>query len=528
MWSICGILLALGCVQARSRLDPLVDTNQGLIRGLQADDGAYSKFLGIPYAQVNSSNPFGGSFPYPKSDTVYEAYDDSIACPQGTMALMAGISDGLVPSLDCLRLNIYVPNEASSRNKLPVVVNIHGGAFTYGTGRIGAKDLVQHGVVVVSINYRLGPYGFMCLDTPEVPGNQGLKDQYAALEWVQKNIGSFGGDERKVTVMGGSAGSMSIDFHLLSKRPKLFNRAIMMSGSAINPNEVIPADTTVPLRLAAVLGYETDDVQAALEFLSKTEVELVTAAFSTIEKELRPCVEKEFEGVEAFVPEHPEHSDVSTIKNIAILSGVGSHEETRRINKPAEYYQSSEYFQKFLNGHFDFGEDREMAEIVRHFYVGDEIISEDLKWKIVDFASDFQCFYPSQRSLVRYSEKSGLNVYYYIFAYDGGMHGGEGKYLFGFHNDTKSSLDETQMAISKVTTLWTNFVKFGDPTPEVTDLLPIKWLPMTKDSMHYMHLDHEMSLRSRPYHDRSAFWDLFYKLNENKLIANRLNGLSSH
>lgn len=106
---------------------------------------------------------------------MFEAYDDSAVCPQ-----VEEFNNTIVGSLDCLNLNVFVPNKASSEKKLPVLVWIPGGGFTIGFGNrylYGPKYLIRHDVVVVSINYRLGPYGFMCLDTPGVPGNQGLKDQ---------------------------------------------------------------------------------------------------------------------------------------------------------------------------------------------------------------------------------------------------------------------------------------------------------------------------------------------------------------
>ncbi|KAJ8724757.1 hypothetical protein PYW07_015715 [Mythimna separata] len=73
-----------------------------------------------------------------------------------------------------------------------------------------------------------------------------------------------------------------------------------------------------------------------------------------------------------------------------------------------------------------------------------------------------------------------------------------------------------EVIIERMTTMWTNFAKFSDPTPQTTDLLPVKWVPLTKDAYTYMHIDDELSLGSRPAHDRMAFWDLFYKLKGNK------------
>ncbi|KOB73567.1 Uncharacterized protein OBRU01_10551 [Operophtera brumata] len=229
-------------LRAIPRIDPLVDTKLGLIRGLQSSNGQYSMFMGIPYATVEEGNPFGGF------DKVFEAYDDSAICPQ-----VEEFNNTIVGSLDCLHLNVYVPNTASSQERLPVLVWIYGGGFSIGfSGRhlYGPGYLVRHDIILVTLNYRLGPYGFMCLDNPAVPGNQGLKDQRIALKWVKDNIEAFGGDANKITIFGESAGASSVDLHLYYQEERLFEQVIMQSGSALSPWAVLEPDTSVPLALA--------------------------------------------------------------------------------------------------------------------------------------------------------------------------------------------------------------------------------------------------------------------------------------
>lgn len=139
---------------------------------------------------------------------------------------------------DCLFLNIWTPEDASESSRMPVLVYIHGGGFTGGCGHEKHFDgpvWAKKGVVSVTINYRLGPMGFACL--PELKeeaghtGNYGLFDQIAALKWVKKNISSFGGDGEKITVMGQSAGAMSVQ-HLCQSdlTDGLFRSAVMSSG----------------------------------------------------------------------------------------------------------------------------------------------------------------------------------------------------------------------------------------------------------------------------------------------------------
>lgn len=145
---------------------------------------------------------------------------------------------------DCLYLNIYAPENAEA---LPVAVYIHGGSFTGGCAHenmISGEGLCRRGVIFVSLNYRLGPYGFAShpdLAQNGACGNFGLFDQLTALEWVHKNIAGFGGDPKKITLVGQSAGAMSIAEHCLSPMSEgLFRGAVMMSGAGAFKGAVSP------------------------------------------------------------------------------------------------------------------------------------------------------------------------------------------------------------------------------------------------------------------------------------------------
>src|SRR5262249_3382397 len=147
-------------------------------------------------------------------------------------------------SEDCLYLNVWTGAKSASEHR-PVMVWIHGGALTRGAGSVAAYDgesLAKKGVVVVTINYRLGVFGFLA--HPELSresahpssGNYGLLDQIAALEWVKRNIEAFGGDPQRVTIFGESAGSWSVNALVASPLTKgLFQRAIGESGALFAP-----------------------------------------------------------------------------------------------------------------------------------------------------------------------------------------------------------------------------------------------------------------------------------------------------
>ncbi|KAM3967899.1 uncharacterized protein ACR2FA_011449 [Aphomia sociella] len=526
--SLIPLLILYHEVIGTPRVDPLVDTNVGLIRGLKANDGAYSMFLGIPYATVDPEDPFGASQPHSGFSDIFEAYDDSAICPQ-----IEEFNNTIVGNLDCLHLNIYVPNTASSRNRLPVLVWIYGGGFNIGfSGRYlyGPKYLVRHDIILVTINYRLGAYGFMCLDTPDIPGNQGLKDQVTALRWINNNIEAFGGDTSKITIFGESAGGASVDYHLLYSKEKLFNSAIMQSGTSLCPWAMEEPDREAPLKLAEHLGYSTNIADEALQFLATIDTNLVIAATNQLELRFRPCVEKIFDNVENLITVNPNEIELGNLNNIPFIIGFNDNEMYERYDDSNDL---SNIFYQYITGSLNIeNEDLiEMEEYVRHFYIGDEQINEDLKQNVTNFISDFYIVHPSVRSLQKYLNNEA-NIYHYVFSYDGGrnfvkhknsvtaegaLHADEIGYLFdiSYMNDNPTVKD--QLVIDQLTTLWANFVKYNDPTPETTDLLPIKWPASTKETLFYLNIDGNMNVGKRPFHERMAFLDILFKLNKNHL-----------
>jgi para-nitrobenzyl esterase len=214
----------------RSGGTPIVTIEGGAVRGVAVASG-YA-FRGLPYAAPPTGNlRWRPPEPAAKWNGVRDATQFAPSCPQRSVFFGVGVR-----SEDCLYLNVYTP---SLRGKdLPVFVWIHGGGWTTGAGRdYNPTKLMAEGIVVVTINYRLGALGFLA--HPALAsrpggssGNYGHMDQQAALRWVQRNIGRFGGDEDNVTIAGESAGGLSVLVHLVSDESRgLFDRAIVQSGS---------------------------------------------------------------------------------------------------------------------------------------------------------------------------------------------------------------------------------------------------------------------------------------------------------
>jgi para-nitrobenzyl esterase len=237
-------------------MGPTVITRYGRVRG-QVRDGVAS-FLGIPYA-ASPTGPlrFQPPAPPPAWDGIRDAdrFSATPPKPDYQQPFDVLLPEPNIPGDDWLTVNVWTPDPGGAG--LPVMVWIYGGAFSNGNSAIPIYDghaFARDGVVMVSLNYRLGVDGFALL--PDVPANRGLLDQIAALEWVRDNIAAFGGDPGNVTVFGESAGAMSVTTLLsLPRAQGLFARAITQSGSVQGVAD--PADAAlVAKELGLALGRE--------------------------------------------------------------------------------------------------------------------------------------------------------------------------------------------------------------------------------------------------------------------------------
>ena len=229
---LCGVASAPLSSNRPSPATATVHLAQGSLLGRTTPDGVVRAFLGIPYA-APPVGPLRWRSPQPASGWtgIRDATQPGPICMQAVPA-----SPALGPSEDCLTLNVWT-SARTGRAALPVMVFIHGGGFVFGSGSEPAYDgtaLAAHGVVLVTLNYRLGVFGFLAhpalTQEAGTSGNYGLLDQVEALRWVQANIGAFGGDPHRVTVFGESAGGTSVAM-LLATPPAagLFQQAILQS-----------------------------------------------------------------------------------------------------------------------------------------------------------------------------------------------------------------------------------------------------------------------------------------------------------
>jgi len=239
-WRQIATLMFALLLGMAARAADVVSTSSGAVAGRTSPDGKVRIFEGIPYAAPPVGNlRWKAPQPVHAGKGVRQATNFGARCMQGNIfGDMNFRDDG--PSEDCLYLNVWTPARDANAH-LPVMVWIYGGGFAAGSSSEPRQDgtmLAKKGVVVVSMNYRLGLFGFfaypgLAKESPDhTCGDYGLLDQVAALQWVQKNIAAFGGDPREVTIFGESAGSFSVSALMASPLSRgLFERAIGESGA---------------------------------------------------------------------------------------------------------------------------------------------------------------------------------------------------------------------------------------------------------------------------------------------------------
>ncbi|CAD0201658.1 unnamed protein product [Chrysodeixis includens] len=525
-----------------------VRVNEGILEGEKVgnDFGApYFSFKGIPYAQPPIGDlRFKAPVPPKSWEGVRQAKEHGPCCYQNDIVF----GQGVLGSEDCLYLNVYTP-DIKPEKPLPVMVWIHGGGFIAGSGEsdlYGPEFLVRQDVIVVTINYRLEVLGFLCLNTEEVPGNAGMKDQVQALRWVNKNITHFGGDPDNVTIFGESAGGGSVSYHLLSPMSKgLFKRAIPQSGACLSCWSYGYRPFERALALARSLGFYSEDPKELHEFFKNQPVESLVATAPTIAlhekaREARDIYfnivdELKFGDNERFFYGNVYDRVYKGIhENIDIMTGFTTDEGLVFLGPgdsvPKKLEMATNYPESLvtrpLSNFLSADQLIDLGKEIKQYYLKDQPkSSEDWEYLVKIFSMDL-FVYPTIRFvqisaaaeknkiyLYNFSCKSERNVLAHIFgltqvigAKSVTSHADDIMYLFNAkamktNSDTKSA---SFKLIERVTKLWTNFAKYGNPTPD--DSLGAKWEPYTVKNEAYLDIGNELSTGSSPYAEEVQFW----------------------
>ncbi|KAL1444367.1 hypothetical protein MTO96_007002 [Rhipicephalus appendiculatus] len=319
----CVLLLLLATVSCGRVYDVEKATRLGRVGGNRLDvlGQKVEEYRGIPFAQPPVGRlRFLAPQPAKPWEGVLDATSRRTACPQ---VLISNVMTGKIDyTEDCLHLNIWSP-ATRGEELAPVVVWVHGGGFTQGSASLdnytGAALAAKTGLVVVSMNYRLGILGFLDANSPEAPGNMGLMDQTLALKWIQENIREFGGDPSRVTILGESAGGMSAHAHILSPMSRgLFQRAYMMSGTMQSPDFFDAAHESIRKgdTVATVVGCAGGDQSLA----SKAEAVIDCLRTKTADEIVLAVAEAFAPNIFPFLPTY--HNDfLPKVPTVAISKG---------------------------------------------------------------------------------------------------------------------------------------------------------------------------------------------------------------
>nr|QCC89034.1 carboxylesterase 19 [Meteorus pulchricornis] len=494
--------------------NPIVEVHQGQLRGLtekNINGNIYVAFLGIPYATPPVGDlRFKDCEPPKPWSGVRNARQFGDRCAHQDF-----LTRRFVGSDDCLYLNVYTPTLQPTELKA-VMVWIHGGVYVWGSGQdeiYGPDYLIEKDVVLVTINYRLGVLGFLNVDDEEAPGNQGLKDQVQALRWIQQNIAKFGGDPGNVTICGDSAGASSVHYLTIAKAGQgLFHKAIMNSGVALNPWAFSPKPPMEYVkRLAAVLNKDASDVKQFVNYLRTLSTDRLIEAVIKME-----TAEDKIHVIHPFIPSVdskakdpfltiPFEEAVKAGISVPCISGYVSHEGLiaaavlkdemlAAIDANPENLLIHPTIARYLKQH------NISVDDMKQIYFGDKPISRANIENMVKLLTDIFFVIGLHRTAEIQAQIPNVPMYLYKFEYElkistvkqclnipkmkGTAHGDELSFLFnqkigkfvGRKKPIPGSCEHS--LIRRFTELWTNFAKTGNPTPELTSLILVKWEPI--------------------------------------------------
>jgi para-nitrobenzyl esterase len=511
LMGVCAILLVASTAHAK---DPLkVGTDGGKVQGTLSSDGQVRAFLGIPYA-APPVGPLRWKPPQPaaKWPGVRSATSFGPRCMQAPLnSDMVFRDSGL--SEDCLTLNVWTPAEKNSA-PLPVMVWIYGGGFdTGGTSepRQDGEHLAHKGVIVVSMNYRLGIFGFFALPSlaAESPnhaaGNYGLMDQLAAIDWVRRNIAAFGGDPAKVTIFGESAGSISVSAQMASPLSKgLFAQAIGESGGALTG----PGLTFLSLPVSEKRGQEFAESafkNSSLAYLrSVSAADLLNAASAVPHSDhiFWPNVDGEF--LPASVSAIYAAGDQA---HVPLLAGWNKDEgdlgDIGQSGKP-----TTESLHALAVSRFG----ARAPEFLKAYSASNDA---EASRAAEDFAGDAFIAYSTWEWLEAQVKTGNAPVYRYHFdlgspgdplhpAAIGAFHSDDIEYVFGTLDSRRGATwrPEDYKLSELMQTYWTNFAKTGDPNGAGLPAWPT-YTPAAKWQV--MHLSPHPEAQPDQHRDRYLF-----------------------
>ncbi|XP_058058216.1 venom carboxylesterase-6-like [Anopheles bellator] len=532
-------------------------------------------FLGVPYAKppvgelrFKAPVPFGGW------SGIRSATIDAPLCTQRDPYRRDEEISGVE---DCLQINIYVPERrrelgpsgSQDQTPFPVMVFFHGGGWQCGSGTrlfYGPDFLLEHDVIYIGANFRLGPLGFLSTEQEDCPGNNGLKDQSLVLRWIRDNIGAFGGNPNLVTVFGESAGGASGTYHMMSPLSKgLFQRVISQSGVNLDA-WAQPAHRGVARARSIQLGQMLNCSQGTdgrfaemMHCLRGVSAEDVTKAFYDFYVwdtdpmiPFPPVVEPNLPG--AFITKHPRDETEPHAIGLPWMTGLtldeGALKSASLINVPSLRQSLNEHWEQALPislyyDHHESTHQRKITDAINEFYFRKRKLVKETEKNLTNLYSDawflagmdeyIRIRLLTDRTDVTSPPRTNIGpTYVYLFAqkasasfteifeggkenYYGVCHAEELQYIFPIAKDlfVTAVPTEAELKIRRIITrLWVNFARTGNPTPagEKHDILP-QWPATNGFPLQYLRIgsldpskEPLVAMEVGLFEERSAFW----------------------
>ncbi|XP_052808038.1 cholinesterase 1-like isoform X2 [Mya arenaria] len=551
----------------------VVHTSVGDIVGVQEVvdyvDGppkTVSKFLGIPFAEnTGGQNRFKKPIPTAPFTRAFNATALPVGCRQGMSIIEDSYRQyGLDFSEDCLVLSVFVPHSFNETMSLPVMVWVYGGGYLSGSITPYPGDVLATfgDVVVVTVNYRLGPFGFLRSSDGQLVGNQGLWDQHLAFRWVHDNIAAFTGNPDAVTIFGESAGAASVSLQALYPGNKgLFQRVIAESGSALAPWAVTPSTD--------ISGY-LDSTGCGLDIFCLASLPVQQIQLNTSDQnvtgQFKPTIDGDFLVATPHEIIHGNSQETEAARrffaSLDIITGVNTYEGASFIPTVWPQILGFKHYDNFTMTRKLFTDVaipsllfithpenvRILKPLIEFEYTNWTKPDDDmsLKLALVAMVTDSLFFYPALATAVGHVTlaDSGRFTYMYEFSAEptthgfmssswitgnasdafqsptpnwvhGPNHGDEMKYVFGYPTANKyrvpgdGSTDRDRA--KTVMTLWSNFAKHGNPNMPMDihglSSTPTPWEQFNASTHTYYEISNDQCSTNNHFHSRKmAFW----------------------
>ncbi|GBP08436.1 Esterase FE4 [Eumeta japonica] len=555
----------------------IVNTKFGKVQGTEQrtiiNNVDYYAFWGIPYAVPPVGNMrFLSPVPHEGWSDTLIADKEKEPCVQLNHNARKGPLLHRYGKEDCLYLNVFAPDfDRESDTKNPVIVFIYNEQFrnSYNSSQYGPDFFIEQSVIVVQIHHRLSVFGFISAEDEILPGNAGLRDILLSLKWIQNNIALFGGDSKKVTLMGVQGGAVAVELLLNTKEAEgLFHAAILQSGTSFSSMYLQTEPRRRAFRLAEKVNRASSSTKSLLKNLNDaTAEELMIKELTALPDEYSlteqkgllafgPVVEKDNEGLLAEYPEN-----IVDRLNVPIMVGFNSREgidgALTYLNEPRYLSFAEKYFRLHLpirTGYkFDPNDDAYLKAIgeVKRFYFSNGRIKVRRPAEYVTYIGDVVSMYPIDYAIKKYAEYSLSPIFYYHFDYAGVLNenkkkslnistvsdgtwgavtGDELCYLFVCPKLKEqyvklNELDSDDILVQRnLVRVWANFAKHGDPTPDEDTGIEFKWLPYKKETNKYLHITNTMEIKENLYARRFKFWDELINKWRDDIIVNTNSG----